>query len=183
MPGFRQGPGNRPAWAHPQDLVNLLLELKSAFPQVNEEPFRIFGVFDEENFEDIIDLAWTHDLIEDGKKEDGSLVAWGDLVDAGIKLWVADSVSSLSHRQDESKEEYLAGLAKVLGPRSAIVKLVDRICNLREGSTTFKDKRWARYVDETEKYIVPLLNLIPNPSRDWLKAKLLEAMALRPAVR
>lgn len=180
MPGFRQGPGQRPAWMHPQDLVALLTELKDAFPipAYGEEGYGFFGG---ENFDDMVDVAWTHDLYEDGKKEDGSPVTWMDL-SVALGALVADGVRDLSHKPDEEKIQYLTRLLEILGPTLAIIKCVDRICNLREGVSSFKDARWARYVAETNDYIIPLLDRIPAPYQGWLRTRLVAARDARPVV-
>jgi (p)ppGpp synthase/HD superfamily hydrolase len=180
MPGTRQGPGNRAAWEHPQDLVNLLLEMRGSFTVSLSNGLN--EVLSDEPFDRMRDIAWMHDLYEDGKKEDGSKVTAEDLRVEGFGVRVTNGVSMLSQSENEEKVQYLAGLTSKLDEETAIVKCVDRICNLREGKASFKDKRWARYINETQAYILPLLNLIRQPFKDWLKQHLLSAMAARPVV-
>jgi len=180
MPGTRQGPGNRAAWEHPQDLVNLLLEMRGSFTVSLSNGLN--EVLSDEPFSRILDIAWAHDLYEDGKKEDGSRVTAEDLRVEGFGLRVTNGVSMLSQSENEEKVQYLAGLTSKLDEETAIVKCIDRICNLHEGKDSFKDKRWARYINETQAYILPLLNLIRQPFKDWLKQHLLSAMIARPVV-
>jgi len=179
MSGTRQGPGNRLAWEHPQDLVNLLVELCDlTHPSPLSER-------EKATYEHCIDVAWMHDLIEDGRKEDGSRVTEADLMAEGVHYNIVFGVVSLTHDEAaDSKIAYLARLRQTLRFAEAKVKLADRICNLREGRTVFKDKRWARVIDETHRYIVPLLELVENQDeREQLRKWLNEAIAARPVVK
>lgn len=182
MPGFRQGPEKRPAWAHPQDLVLLLKELRAFQVKEAEQnavsPSELFQI--DLYYAQLYEIAWLHDLLEDGVREDGQKVQTEDLRFEGVPNSTIDSVLKLSQKEDESKIEYLSRLRDTLGARTATVKCVDRICNLREGSSSFKEARWARYVKETHDYILPLLDLIPGPEKGWLESRLQEALALRP---
>lgn len=180
MPGLRQG-SSRPAWEHPRDLVKLLHELRAAHPtEADEDP--MFRQLEEEGFQAMVDIAWMHDLLEDGRKEDGTSVSADDLRKEGFAVEVVEGVVALTHNEGEQKVEYLARLIKTLKPKTAIVKCVDRICNLREGKPVFKDRRWARYVRETDDYIMPLLGLIQDPERSWLQGHLVSARDARPVV-
>ena len=79
----------------------------------------------------------------------------------------------------EPKEKYLTRL-KEKNNRVKLVKCVDHICNLREGKTTFKDRRWIRYVGETYDFIYPLSDdLQAGPERDWLQRELVRAVQAR----
>ena len=95
------------------------------------------------------------------------------------------NVLHLSQRPVESKIEYLARIRKgakegILTVATVRVKLADRVCNLREGKDTFKPARWARVIKETKEYIVPMLDALPPFEKEWLGAKLKEAMDARP---
>lgn len=173
MPGFRQGPGHRPAWMHPQDLVNLLLEMKAAIPFT-------LGAYDEVIYDHLVDVAWAHDLLEDGRKSDGSRVTKADLLTEGLSADVVADVVALSQQDGEEKPAYLARL-RGASAFAMIVKCVDRICNLREGKDTFKSKRWARYVQETTDYILPLVQNISKFEAEWLEPRLLQARDTRSA--
>lgn len=169
MLGTRQGPVPRPAWAHPQDLVELFKELPGD---------RSFFMT-----ERIIDTCWLHDIIEDGKKEDGSPVTQQDLILENVAFHTITDVVVLSQKPGEDKSAYLARLHDVT-PNYVpfVVKSLDRICNLREGKSCFKDKRWARYVGETKDYIIPLTDRLKNPERDWLLSRLEAALTARPVI-
>lgn len=181
MPGTRNGPGNRAAWEHPQDLVNLAMEMRGSFTVSADNG--LGEVLSEHPFNDLVDILWMHDLFEDGKKEDGSQVVEQDLLVEGFSRKVVNGVRNLTHEEEvEAKVAHLARLGSVLSESEGIAKCLDRICNLREGKAVFKDKRWARVTNETQAYILPILNLIRQPFKDWLKKRLLDAMAARPVV-
>lgn len=166
MPGTRQSKKGKPpreAWRHPEDLVKLIDEWP--FPKAWNHNLRIY----------LKCLAWLHDIIEDGKKDDGTPVTEQDLIDAGVSLDIVRDVVALSCLPGEDKTVYLARL-RTASVAAKMAKCIDRICNLREGAEVFKDARWARYVDETQKYVIPLsLGLC-----DWLTDQLEAAVRLRP---
>lgn len=124
------------------------------------------------------DVAWLHDIIEDGRKQDGSCVTSQDLIEQGIVPKVVEAVIALSQREGEDKVSYLVRL-RGASSRVKVVKAADRVCNLREGKSTFKDARWGRYVRETRQFILPLLEDIPSLESAWFGALLAEAMAAR----
>lgn len=170
MTGERQGPvidGQAPrrAWEHPQDLVRFLdIELPCDDPKEQE---------------DRACLAWLHDLLEDGIKEDGSRVLPHDLTLAGIEDYLVDDVIDLSQGPDETKLQYLCRLS-TLSQRAKPVKCGDRICNLREGRTVFNNRRWIRYVGETCYFIYPLTeSIVSLKERAYLRGELVRAVNAR----
>jgi (p)ppGpp synthase/HD superfamily hydrolase len=165
MPGFRQtipGQAARRSWEHPQDLVKLLAERPGEFSEAGQMK--------------AVCIAWMHDLLEDGIKEDGKRVTKNDLIDE-FDLSVVRGVQELTHVDGTPKYRYLENLGKIEYIYK-LVKCVDRICNLREGRQVFKPARWARYVGETQQYILPLTDPLRDGTNEWLKKLLLEAMAL-----
>lgn len=166
MRGTRNpGPGmqSRPEWEHPQDIVKLLRAVPGTFDRVR-----------------VSDVAWLHDVVEDGKKDDGSSPTSKDLYEAGIELSVIEDIDTLTHRAGESKPEYLKRVARG-SDRAKLVKVADRLCNLREAvsSGAFVPDRLARYIEESKEYVAPLaLELIP-PTREWMVYELGEAIEKR----
>jgi len=188
MPGFRQGPKNRRAWEHPQDLVRLLDERPGDYSAAGQMKAKT--------------MAWLHDVLEDGVAEDGRRIVEADLrnysfdyveaPDGGLLVpevipdgaclspEVIEGVVQLTHKAGHTKDEYyqtLAGIDYI--PK--LVKCVDRVCNLREGAETFKPARWTRYVADTRKYVLPLTSALSKDTDKWLHALLCDAMALRPS--
>jgi (p)ppGpp synthase/HD superfamily hydrolase len=193
MPGIRQrAKGDtspaRPAWKHPEDLAKLLHDLIGPTPDPGPEGPGGLPVSEREQHEytryrdQLVATAWLHDIIEDGRKLDGTEVTEEDLRAEGVEEIVIEDVVALTQREGEDKPVYLARL-EAASSRAKLVKIVDRICNLREGKTTFKDARWARYLDETQKYIVPLLGGVTHSYiRLVLRDLLHTAAGARPAV-
>jgi (p)ppGpp synthase/HD superfamily hydrolase len=161
-----KGSDKRPAWSHPQDVVNAI---------TNEMP----GYHTQRST--LIQIAWLHDVIEDGKLPNGDRPSVQSLFEAHIPMEVAFGVGALTYLEGGSKSriEYLVGLGK-LTEVATIVKCVDRLCNLREGVGTFKDKRWIRYVGETLLFIHPLTEKLAQDTRIWLSGELLRTIDRRP---
>lgn len=187
MPGFREGPRRRPAWEHPADLVRVLDQRPGDFSVAGQVKAKA--------------MAWLHDVLEDGKI-DGQPVTVEDLQrhsyvmvahpeggfvlpeiiadDACLPPEVIEGVLQLTHKPGASKEDYYKTLAGI-DYLPKLVKCVDRVCNLHEGAETFKPARWARYVRETQTYILPLADSLNKDTARWLRTLLLDAMALRPS--
>jgi len=178
MVGDRQGkPGEPPrkAWEHPADLVALLDERPGEFSEAGQIKAKA--------------MAWLHDVIEDGRKADGSRVTYEDLSSLVVSYddphyepyldeMVVIGVGQLTHPEGITKIEYYKTLQEIdYIPK--LVKCVDRICNLREGAEVFKPARWARYVEETRLYILPLTEALREETAEWLTKSLEDAMSLR----
>jgi (p)ppGpp synthase/HD superfamily hydrolase len=166
MLGHRQGaPGMAPreAWRHPEDLVRLIDEWP--MPSGWNKNVRTY----------LKCVAWLHDLLEDGVKDDGAQVTEQDLRDAGAEWAIVRDVVSLSILPGEEKTAYLERLVKASWA-AQLAKCFDRICNLREGKDVFKDHRWERYTHETQVYILPIAHRL-DP---WLFDELQKALEARP---
>lgn len=166
MVGERKGPKGtapREAWRHPEDLVKLIDEWP--MPECWNPNLRTY----------LKCVSWLHDLIEDGRKEDGTAVTAQDLLDAGVEIYFVKDVVALSQIPGEEKPVYLSRL-KDASWAAKLVKCIDRVCNLREGKDCFKDPRWARYVDETKRYVMPLA----EKAHGWFVDELQKAMDARP---
>lgn len=150
----------------------------------NEMPVEVAA----DELEKRVALGWLHDILEDGKKEDGSPVTMYDLQAEGVPMETVDDVLGMSHetwqdregqRITEPKIKYLTRLSEK-SLRVKFVKCVDRICNLREGKEAFKERRWLRYVGETYYFIFPLTEDLPDGAeRGWLQAELVRAVQAR----
>ncbi len=162
----------RPAWAHPEDVVALVEELPGLTLATRLQAVRV---------------AWLHDIIEDGKKEDGSPVTADDLRRETADDGVLEAVIELSHHRRETREDYLARVTyNCDDPDILLVKVCDRVCNMREAALSFKDERWARYVDECSTYFLPSLRLLRRSlplTHDFLRTELCRAIGVRPVVR
>jgi len=161
MPGTRLK-SSRPAWAHPEDVVKL----------VRECPFLTGD--DEEH---ALQVAWLHDVLEDGKQEDGSPVIYTDLTKAGVNGSVASDVDYLSKVDAQPRWHYYTRLVHGATSIGIAVKVMDRVVNLKEGSETLGRRWFFNYRRDARLDIKPLLIYIGEPLlRKWLEEKLEEAM-------
>lgn len=179
MPGFREGASGKPhraAWEHPRDIVREIRDVLA-------NPMMLEGAPGPVSLVELEDLGWLHDIIEDGRKEDGSPVLERDLIDQGIGEDLVDGVVMLTHWPDEEKDSYLARLLNAASWKVRIVKGFDRLCNLKEGAPLFKDRRWERYVRETDTFILPMLRVkeIPRPLSAWFEVAISAILKVRPA--
>ena len=60
----------------------------------------------------------------------------------------------------QSKQDYFACIAE--NPKACLVKCIDRCNNLSTMALGFSEKRTADYIEETEKYFPPLLEVLKN---------------------
>ena len=109
--------------------------------------------------EEVISTAILHDVIEDCNITKEELV-----YKYGIKKEVAEYVSILTKTKDMSTEEYYNNIKQ--HPVCVLVKIADRCNNVSTMAGVFSNKKIALYVEETEKYIIPLCKygkeLYPN---------------------
>lgn len=187
MHGARQGSG-RAAWEHPQDLVRTLRNLHEQVSRaIHCESCLSEGHFSpcdeclaeqkllDRDYDHAQAVAWLHDVIEDGRtSSEGKRVTREDLSDNKMSDRVVAEIVHLSQRPDESKIEYLTRFLKgvrthAIPPSAALVKIVDRVCNLREGAGVFKYERWTRVVGETREFIYPLLEFVSRHEKEILE--------------
>jgi (p)ppGpp synthase/HD superfamily hydrolase len=162
MIGYRKNT-MREAWKHPLDLIELLHEMPGPWAEVDQMPF-------------METVAWLHDLLEDGIKEDGERVDVDCLRAAGFVDEVISSVELLTRRDNEEKSDYfhkIQGAPEVV----LVIKALDRIANLREGLVTYTSIEWlTRYVRQTEMWVLPFVRRLPLPHGPWLERNLNEIM-------
>lgn len=161
MLGTRDG-SDRPSWKHPEDLVALLRQMPGIRATLTTQ-FTLEAV------------AWGHDLLEDGVTEDGSKVTEETLSKAGVPDEVIVCIRLLS--KEPWMEPWMIKpwyARQVMGAPDVvrIVKCVDRIANLTEARGTFKPQRWARYVAETNEWILPMAKELEGPHGAWLVSQL-----------
>nr|AIF26522.1 hypothetical protein [uncultured bacterium fosmid pJB39A3] len=117
-----------------------------------------------------------------GIKDDAIMAACllHDVVeDAGVtadELPVGDEakriVALLTKEKQEGKAfdegKYYAAIAK--SPAACMVKLLDRCNNISNMAMGFNKEKIAQYITETEKYIMPLLEVIKKENAEWNNA-------------
>ncbi len=68
---------------------------------------------------------------------------------------VAHLVSLLTKKKGMSLDEYYRRVAS--DARAVFIKAVDRVCNIDDAVDVFDEKRLVKYVEETEKYVLPMM--------------------------
>ena len=110
------------------------------------------GIYDDA----VVAACLLHDVVEDCGKTTDELPVGAE---------AKQLVSLLTHEKDDSRrkqilEDYYSEMAK--NPKSALIKCIDRCNNLTTMSWGLTRDRIYRYIDETEQYIYPLLQIIKN---------------------
>ena len=115
------------------------------------------GIVDDE----IIAASLLHDVVEDCKKTYADLPV-NDETRELVRLMTKDP-----HPKDKTavKNAYYAELKK--NPKAALVKCFDRVNNLSNMALGFTRDKMVEYVEEAEKYIVPLLRVINNEAPEY----------------
>ena len=150
MRGKRKN-SEREAWRHPEDVVKLVDEFYQDKDRIRPDYISLLKT-----------IAWLHDILEDGLKEvrhanvDGvDSVRVSDLEEAGFEENVIMNVKLLTRERGETKRQYLFMLGQSDREKAKIVKVLDRVANLREGKETMSDQWLKEYRRETLLYIVP----------------------------
>lgn len=109
--------------------------------------------------EEVITTAILHDIIEDCNISKEDLV-----LKYKISESVAENVSILSKNLDLTTDEYYNKIKH--NPICVLVKIADRCHNVSTMAGVFTKEKIKKYVDETEKYVIPLCkegrNMYPN---------------------
>lgn len=118
--------------------------------------------------DDLISACLLHDVVEDC----GVLVEELDANDV-----VKEAVALLSFRtvegktKEESKAEYFAKISE--NSLASMVKIIDRCNNVSTMATAFSDEKMASYIDETEKYVLPLIKYVKHSNDQYYNAAFL----------
>ena len=118
--------------------------------------------------DEVIATILLHDVVEDCDVTADEL----DVSD-GIRT----AVKALTHekRDDISEEEsnrlYYAGIRE--NKTASIVKLLDRCNNISTMATGFKPEKMVEYIEETETFVLPLLNDVKHEYDDYYDAAFL----------
>lgn len=111
------------------------------------------GIKDDE----IIAAILLHDVVED---TDASLddLPVTDSIKEIVSLVTFNKPDGMA--KEEAKEEYYKRIAE--NDKAIIVKIIDRCNNLSTMAACFTKQKIVEYIDETEKYIIPLISIIKN---------------------
>ncbi len=111
--------------------------------------------------DDILSALLLHDVVEDTKTKLEELPV-SDVARELVRLMTKDP-----NPKDKAaaKKAYYDELAK--NAKAALVKCFDRVNNLSNMALGFTRDKMAEYVEETEKYIVPLLRVIKDNAPEY----------------
>ncbi|MBR6321409.1 MAG: helix-turn-helix domain-containing protein [Lachnospiraceae bacterium] len=106
--------------------------------------------------DDILSALVLHDVVEDTN------TALEDLPVGEEARELVRLVTKDPHPSDKAaaKKSYYEAIAK--NPKAVLVKCFDRVNNLSNMALGFTRDKMADYVEETEKYIVPLIRVIKD---------------------
>lgn len=104
--------------------------------------------------DDVLATALLHDVVEDTGTTPEELPA-GERVREAVRLV---SYNTYSGSREEVNPILYANIAK--NPLAALIKCLDRCHNLACMADAFSRKKMASYVVETEKYVMPLLDVL-----------------------
>lgn len=112
--------------------------------------------------DDILATIMYHDVCEDCDVK---------LEDLPVNDVVREAVDCLTFRkrEDETREEAKKRYYdRIAGNKiAAIVKIIDRCNNVSTMATGFSKERMAKYICETEEYVIPLINIVKHQYREW----------------
>ncbi len=116
------------------------------------------GILDD----DVLATALLHDVIEDTDTRPEELPVSDRVREAVCLLsyntYLKDGDDGDPRKKDEIKPAYYANIAR--NPLAALVKCMDRCNNLACMADGFSRKKMAVYVVQTERYVLPLLEVI-----------------------
>lgn len=105
----------------------------------------------------IIPVCLLHDVLEDSDATADDLDMPDDIVEA-VRLLSFDK--NTAEKRDDAKTYYFESIA---GNRVAsVVKVLDRCNNISNMTKAFSKEKMLEYIAETEKYILPLLEMLKD---------------------
>lgn len=118
--------------------------------------------------DDLLAACLLHDVLEDCDVTRAELDINENILDA-VELVSFEDIDGLSH--EESKEKYYK---KISGNKIAsMVKILDRCNNISMMAAAFSKTKMAEYINETEKYILPILTIVKHEYDDYYNAAFL----------
>lgn len=144
---FRKGNGHVPYIYHP-----LVMACHALALQLNED--------------DLIAAILLHDVCEDCRDEKGERIRPENLP-VGTAVQEAVRLVTKPEREDEYdgwEDDYYKGISR--NRLAVIVKVLDRCNNISMMATGFSKKKMAEYIVETEKYVMPLVDIMKKRYED-----------------
>lgn len=116
----------------------------------------------------LIAAALLHDVVEDCNVTADELPASEEVKEA-VKL-LSFKVEE-GETKEQAKQRYFAAIGA--NRIATIVKVLDRCNNISSMATAFSKEKMARYIDETERYVFPLLDGMKHKYPDCCNAAFL----------
>lgn len=139
---FRKGEGNIPYIIHPLNMACHALALG-----LNED--------------ELIAAILLHDVCEDCCDEDGNPI---DPKKLPVSETVQEAVRLVTKQKSYIEKEYYKALSK--NRISVIIKVLDRCNNISMMAAGFTKEKMAKYIKETEEFIMPLLDILKKDYAD-----------------
>ena len=115
--------------------------------------------------DDLIATILLHDVVEDcGAKVDDLDVS--DAVRKAVSLVSFHEIEGMT--KAEAKAQYFAHIRE--DRIAAMVKIIDRCNNVSTMATAFSKDRMIRYIDETEQYILPMIDHVKHTWEEYYDA-------------
>ena len=115
--------------------------------------------------DDLIATILLHDVVEDcgAKVEDLDV---SDAVRKAVSLVSFHEIEGMT--KAEAKAQYFAHIRE--DRIAAMVKIIDRCNNVSTMATAFSKDRMIRYIDETEQYILPMIDHVKHTWEEYYDA-------------
>ena len=124
--------------------------------------------------DDLIATILLHDVVEDcGAKVDDLDVS--DAVRKAVSLVSFHEIEGMT--KAEAKAQYFAHIRE--DRIAAMVKIIDRCNNVSTMATAFSKDRMIRYIDETEQYILPMIDHVKHTWEEYYDAVFLMNYQIR----
>ncbi len=106
--------------------------------------------------DDVLAAALLHDVVEDTETRPEDLPV-NERVREAVRL-VSHNTYGGEEDKEKNKPLYYGNIA--MHPLAALVKCMDRCNNLSTMATGFSKRKMAKYVKQTEQYVLPLLDVV-----------------------
>jgi (p)ppGpp synthase/HD superfamily hydrolase len=105
----------------------------------------------------LLKASLLHDLLEDLPETQIDEIRY---IDHEARQ-VVDLVLEVTRRKEETKQEYLQRVLEYGSMQAKVLKCADRISNLTDlHRDTHPDQKISDYLDQTEKYILPMARMV-----------------------
>lgn len=118
--------------------------------------------------DNLIATVLLHDVVEDCDVSADELDV-NEEIRAAVKLLSKEEINGQS--EEEANKIYYRNIKT--NKIASIVKLLDRCNNVSTMATGFKPSKMVEYIEETEKYVIPLLDEVKHEYDDYYDAAFL----------